>query len=93
VTRIAATIAEVATQTNILAINVAIEAAHAGEHSCGLSVVTEGVRLVAALHRIGQSNATAAEEITVTMIDLSRLAGDTRCMVESLAMTEESPAS
>jgi hypothetical protein len=33
---------------------------------------------VSVLTRIGQSNATAAEEITVTMIDLSRLAGDTR---------------
>jgi len=43
---------------------------------------------VATLNRIGQSNATAAEEITVTMIDLSRLAGDTRRVVESLAMPE-----
>jgi methyl-accepting chemotaxis protein len=41
---------------------------------------------VATLTRIGQSNATAAEEITVTMIDLSRLAGDTRRVVESLAV-------
>ncbi|MBI0536419.1 methyl-accepting chemotaxis protein [Roseomonas sp. KE2513] len=41
---------------------------------------------VATLTRIGQSNATAAEEITVTMIDLSRLASDTRRVVESLAI-------
>lgn len=41
---------------------------------------------VSVLTRIGQSNATAAEEITVTMIDLSRLAGDTRGLVESLAV-------
>ncbi|MFH5925940.1 methyl-accepting chemotaxis protein [Roseomonas xinghualingensis] len=41
---------------------------------------------VSVLTRIGQSNATAAEEITVTMIDLSRLAGDTRRVVESLAV-------
>ena len=41
---------------------------------------------VATLTRIGQSNATAAEEITVTMIDLSRLASDTRRVVESLAV-------
>jgi methyl-accepting chemotaxis protein len=41
---------------------------------------------VSILTRIGQSNATAAEEITVTMIDLSRLASDTRRVVESLAV-------
>ena len=43
---------------------------------------------VATLNRIGQSNATAAEEITVTMIDLSRLASDTRQVVESLAVAD-----
>lgn len=40
---------------------------------------------VAILTRIGQGNATAAEEITVTMIDLSRLAADSRGAVESMA--------
>jgi methyl-accepting chemotaxis protein len=40
---------------------------------------------VATLTRIGQSNATAAEEITVTMIDLSRLATESREAVESMA--------
>ncbi len=40
---------------------------------------------VAVLTRIGQSNATAAEEITVTMIDLARLAADTRSAVEDVA--------
>jgi methyl-accepting chemotaxis protein len=40
---------------------------------------------VEVLTRIGQSNATAAEEITVTMIDLSRLAAETREAVEDVA--------
>lgn len=40
---------------------------------------------VSTLTRIGQSNATAAEEITVTMIDLSKLASETRSAVESMA--------
>jgi len=40
---------------------------------------------VSTLSRIGQSNATAAEEITVTMIDLSKLATETRSAVESMA--------
>jgi methyl-accepting chemotaxis protein len=40
---------------------------------------------VSTLSRIGQSNATAAEEITVTMIDLSKLAAETRSVVETMA--------
>jgi methyl-accepting chemotaxis protein len=39
-------------------------------------------RNVAELTRIGQSNATAAEEITATMLDLSRLADATRVSVD-----------
>lgn len=37
------------------------------------------------LARIGQSNATAAEEITVTMIDLAKRASETQNVVESMA--------
>ena len=37
---------------------------------------------VGELTRIGQSNATAAEEITATMLDLSRLAERTRVEVD-----------
>jgi methyl-accepting chemotaxis protein len=47
--------------------------------------VTGIAERVQVLTRIGQSNATAAEEITVTMIDLSRLADETRAAVESVA--------
>jgi methyl-accepting chemotaxis protein len=47
-----------------------------------VSSIAERVQV---LTRIGQSNATSAEEITVTMIDLSRLADETRSAVESVA--------
>ncbi len=40
---------------------------------------------VSTLSRIAQTNATAAEEITVTMIDLSKLATETRSVVEAMA--------
>ena len=45
-------------------------------------VVAEVNRNVTELTRIGQSNATAAEEITATMLDLSRLADSTRVSVD-----------
>lgn len=37
------------------------------------------------LTRIGQASATAAEELTITMIDLSRMASETRVAAENLA--------
>ncbi|MBO1073302.1 methyl-accepting chemotaxis protein [Roseomonas marmotae] len=46
------------------------------------STIASIAERVEVLTRIGQSNATAAEEITVTMIDLSRLAAETRAAVE-----------
>ena len=46
------------------------------------AVVADVNRNVAELARIGQSNATAAEEITATMLDLSRLADATRVSVD-----------
>lgn len=46
------------------------------------ATVAEVDNSVGELTRIGQSNATAAEEITATMIELSRLADDTRAQVE-----------
>jgi len=48
------------------------------------ATVTSIAERVQVLTRIGQSNATAAEEITATMIDLSRLADETRSAVETV---------
>ncbi len=45
-------------------------------------VVSNVNRSVGELTRIGQSNASAAEEITATMLDLSRLADTTRVTVD-----------
>jgi methyl-accepting chemotaxis protein len=41
---------------------------------------------IGTLTRIGQASTTAAEELTVTMVDLSRLAAETRAAVEGVAL-------
>ncbi len=105
ITAIVGSITEIAEQTNLLALNAAIEAARAGEHGRGFAVVADEVRklsqrssestseikdMVDNIQRLSASSMSAINGAVSHIDKTTQLADDTKCVIDSVVRSASS---